>query len=157
MASLEELDFCNNELKGLPEFIRKLKKLRRLCLRHNSIDRLAINTFEELTDLEELCLSNNNLDDLPASLKRMTNLRILDLSYNKNVFGRKFRTDLFESLLSLEELRLRQTKIDRFPDAIRILSRLKILDLSEMRFEIYLISYLRNWVVSRNCIFSKIS
>jgi hypothetical protein len=68
----------NTEFKCLPASVTRLKKLKRLDIRHTALGKLP-EDFGELNNLEYLNLSCNELENLPASMAGLKKLKTLDL------------------------------------------------------------------------------
>ncbi|MGI8335308.1 leucine-rich repeat domain-containing protein [Actinomadura scrupuli] len=145
-----ELDLSGRRLRGFPEQIFALPRLRSLSLAGNALGPLP-DRIGELSALEELDLEDMGLTELPAGIGRLTGLRILDVSDNDLRLPEELgaltglrvlradgvRAPLPESLgrlAELTELRLHGLRGEPsgvpFPAAITRLPRLRVLDLS---------------------------
>ena len=89
--NLELLYLNNNKLKELPASIGKLRKLKELSVRGNSLS-VITTRIAYLKKLEYLDLSDNNLSELPKQIRRLRKLKILRLS------GNNFTTDYIDYL-----------------------------------------------------------
>ncbi|KAK0279408.1 protein phosphatase regulatory subunit Sds22 [Friedmanniomyces endolithicus] len=79
---LWEIDVQHSRVSTIPALhLERFKRLRRLCLRQNSIQRIELPT-ELASTLEELELYDNLVKHIDG-LQDFTQMQILDLSYNK--------------------------------------------------------------------------
>jgi Leucine-rich repeat (LRR) protein len=81
MTELEELILSGNEITALPEFLKGLKKLRKIDLSYNGLTELP-EWIGELSNLEELILTGNQFKSLPASLANLTKLKRIHAEHN---------------------------------------------------------------------------
>ncbi|PWA22055.1 hypothetical protein CCH79_00010316, partial [Gambusia affinis] len=66
VATIEDLDLSNNNLRGLPwEAIARMTNINTLTLDHNLIDHIEAGTFTLLTKLVRLDMTSNRLQKLP--------------------------------------------------------------------------------------------
>lgn len=101
LPNLHSLDFGQNEITELPDFLRS--------------------SIGEMTDLEQLDLSNNHLKWLPDNFRNLRNLEILHIE--GNLF-----TELPGSIGELVNLRkLYVDKTIKIPHEVFQLSKLEIL------------------------------
>ena len=81
--NLVELDCSNNDLKEVPAFICRLKKLKILNLKVNRLTSTSFpDSMDTLTSLRHLNLSGNRIDVIPEVLLRLTDLESLHLGAN---------------------------------------------------------------------------
>ena len=128
--NVELLDFSFNNLTYFhPSTFHNLKKLKKLYLDNNKLNKLASSTFEGLDSIEELYLHQNLIKELPTnSFIGMPNLKLLDLSRNqirKLGFG---IFDPFGHLLTLDISHNEIGNIDHGP--FITLRSLEVLDVS---------------------------
>lgn len=93
---LERLNFQNNTLEELPEYIDKLSNLKRLNLAGNNLEELP-EALKKLNHLERLNISDNKFSNLPKAILGLSNLEVLDLR-NNNL------SELPKDLTKLEKL-----------------------------------------------------
>ena len=84
------LILASNNLRSLPQEIRKMKQLEKLDLSKNGLRCNHSNDFSglpqelsELINLTELSISECNLPYVPPAIFKMISLKTLDLSRNK--------------------------------------------------------------------------
>jgi Leucine-rich repeat (LRR) protein len=113
LGNLQKLDLKLNNLKNLPNSIRKLSSLKELDLSNNQLTSLP-DSFSTIKSLKNLNLSHNNLKELPSNFGELKNLHSLNLSHNKLM-------DLQESfshLQKLEYLNLHGNRLEKFPESL---------------------------------------
>ncbi|XP_042490884.1 receptor-like protein 13 [Macadamia integrifolia] len=108
-SMLEGLDLSSNNLKGSLGFsigLCKLRKLRYLYLRNNSIDNISWTCLSsQLNSLQRLDLSQNQIPGtIPPFVSNLTSLVNLDLSSNK--LEEVVFFSMFANLSKLEEINL---------------------------------------------------
>jgi len=91
-----ELNLANNRLKELPDYIGRLKNLKKLNLGQNQFE-VFPSVILTLTKLEKLYLNHNLLTEIPETISNLKHLKVLFL--NKNHF-----TSLPESIGELTKL-----------------------------------------------------
>jgi len=148
--NLVELDVSYNQLLSLPDWIGKLRSLKKLNLRHcgltalpDSIKNLSnlrtfyigANCLPVLPEwlggfalLEELDIGANELYTIPDFIGNLKNLRVLDLGYTgewKNQTRNHDRSNLDEQI----------NELDSLPDFLTELPRLLRLDLGHTKLK----------------------
>ncbi len=150
---IEILCLRHLNLKKIPDYLSKLKKLRALYLDGNDLSEIP----EQLYDLKKMIklkLSNNNLTRISAKIKNFKSIQWLDLSANKlnaipkelfenlylkclNLKNNNIREipDTFPDDISLEEIYLRDNPIVKLPDSLVGVNALKILSVDWYNLE----------------------
>ncbi|NVM38421.1 MAG: leucine-rich repeat domain-containing protein [Candidatus Lokiarchaeota archaeon] len=123
---LQNLILSENRIEQLDERLGKLKFLTKLYLNDNHIEYLPT-TIGNLINLKELNLRRNKLKFLPESLYNLSNLKKLDLSVNR---FKKFPENVC-NIISLENLNLSKNQIKIIPHSIVSLINLKCLTLNQ--------------------------
>ena len=131
LLDIEELHFKSNDgLKVIPEEIGLLKKLKKLIISNNSVNKLP-NSIGNLTELEYLDVSACYLSKIPDSFSNLKNIKYLNLRQN---ILEEF-PDVLCQLKSLEKLDLSYNKISEIPESIEYLQNLEVLLLDGKPFE----------------------
>lgn len=132
-------------LKKIPDYLSKLKKLRALYLDGNDISEIPDQLYD-LKKLVKLKLSNNNLTSVSVKIKALKSIEWLDLSNNKlDVIPKELFENLFLKYLnlksnnireipdvppndiSLEEINIRDNPLVKIPNSLASFNALKIL------------------------------
>ncbi len=149
MASLEDLQFANNQITAIQPGISQLAKLTKLSFYQNQLQELPLEIFDlrglqiidlyynqlkvipteiqQWDSLMVLYLSNNLIYDLPEEVGKLTGLTQLYLHHNR-------LSALPASLSNLKKLhilRIDHNYLTEFPEQILDLSKLGYLDISE--------------------------
>ena len=118
------LSIFNCGIKAFPHEILRLKFLKRLALRRNSIEHLP-KEIGFLSNLESLDLRLNDLETLPHAIGLLLKLKNLNISSNKLMTI----PDSMGDLLMLKTLNLSNNKLKSVPIAMENLHSLKSLNL----------------------------
>ncbi|XP_067932876.1 leucine-rich repeat protein lrrA-like [Watersipora subatra] len=134
--SLDELRVIDCNMKTLPSWFEKLKRLKALRISCSEEHYRSLQSIPEvvikLTSLEVLGLSNNGVRQIPDSLGSLKSLKKLDL--NRNPI--EVLPESITALGSLQELNLSRCKISQLPESLGSLTSLKKLDLSSNPIEV---------------------
>jgi len=118
------LSIFNCGIKAFPHEIFRLKFLKHLALRRNSIEHLP-KEIGFLSNLEYLDLRLNNIEMLPNAIGLLLKLKNLNLS--SNIL--KIIPDSIGDLLLLKLLNLSNNKLKSIPECIENLTSLELLNL----------------------------
>lgn len=134
-----------NRIKGLPDEIGNLKKLRALFIANGLIEELP-ETFKELTALKELEIYNcKNMKKVPVDKLKDLNLVVLNFSINPQMFsgenantGNQDLNNLFADkeypiCKTLQLLYLIGNRISDFPVNIKNIADLRMLEMTRNR------------------------
>ncbi|PAV59113.1 hypothetical protein WR25_10798 [Diploscapter pachys] len=151
LKNLTDVDFAENNLTQIPEALFKLKRLRKLDLSSNSIEKFSLSegqwedlvtlnlNYNKLTALPEglikciklqrLYASYNQLDfhGIPASIGKLVQLIVLHLSHNKL----ELIPEGVSRCVNLRRLHLDHNQLITLPEGIHLLPELKELMLHE--------------------------
>ncbi|WUR02844.1 leucine-rich repeat-containing protein [Vairimorpha necatrix] len=99
--SLEKLDFSDNEIDKLPDFLLDLPNLRYLNLKSNKINKIEIEKIEFIkSQINMIDLSDNKLDFVPFKFFKIfsnaSTIKISDNPYNKPRDLRPLKISLLE-------------------------------------------------------------
>ncbi|CZT14776.1 probable protein phosphatase PP1 regulatory subunit Sds22, putative [Ramularia collo-cygni] len=123
---VEDIDVQHSRVSSMPALhLERFKKLRRICLRQNQIQRIEIPDTCRST-LEELELYDNLIKHIEG-LEQFTELTSLDLSYNKLKHIKRL-----ETLTKLDHLYLVQNRISKI-EGLEELTNLTYLELGANR------------------------
>ncbi|XP_047981430.1 plant intracellular Ras-group-related LRR protein 4-like [Salvia hispanica] len=120
LSSLITLDLSENRIAELPEAIGGLSSLEVLDLHANSISELP-ESIGDLLNLLNLDLRGNQLRSLPPTIDRLVRLQELDLSSN----GLPSLPETIGSLVSLRVLNVETNNIEEIPHTISRCASLK--------------------------------
>uniref|UniRef100_A0A3B3R3U9 Si:ch211-210p4.6 n=2 Tax=Paramormyrops kingsleyae TaxID=1676925 RepID=A0A3B3R3U9_9TELE len=122
LVNLKELILSWNNISEFPAAIRELKKLQRLYLNQNKIQKIPTKVFSFLANLQYLNMSNNHLEELPADLVDCKCLKYVNLSNNylKNLWA-------VEGLPLLNELHVENNRLTELPAELFLRTNLKVL------------------------------
>jgi len=124
VTTLEELNFKNNQIKEMTEFICKFKELKILNIHGNLLTKFP--DLSKFDKLQELDIGANNISTIPQSIFDMRNLIVLDISLNPiSVLPNEI-----SSLNNLRRLNFSSTNIQSIPNQISLLTNLISLDIS---------------------------
>jgi Leucine-rich repeat (LRR) protein len=121
------LSLDNVKISSLPASITRLKSLKSISARNNSLIDEGVESLELLHQLINLNLGGNNLTKLPTCLPHMTHLTSLYL-FNNQIDH--LNENIFEYLSELVTLNLNDNLINELPSSIRKLQKLKVLSLA---------------------------
>ncbi|KKM87177.1 hypothetical protein LCGC14_1271510, partial [marine sediment metagenome] len=121
---ITSLSIFNCGIKAFPHEILRLKFLKYLALRRNSIGHLP-NEIGFLSNLESLDLRLNDLETLPHAIGLLFKLKNLNVSSNKLMTI----PDSIGDVLMLKNLNLSNNKLKGIPEAVENLHSLKSLNL----------------------------
>ncbi len=124
LEHLEILDMSQNMNEEIPDWIGKLKSLKKLISGHK-IKRLP-ESIGQLTSLQFLNLAGNQIEELPNSIGNLVSLKELRLYSNKI----KTLPDTIGNLINLEDLSLNENPLKLLPESIGNLKNLKDLSLT---------------------------
>jgi len=113
LPALKWLYLSHNNLKTIPNGVRRIKSLEVLKLDHNELEEVP-ETIGDLEKLIWLILNNNKIRTLPESIGKLQLLEELRLDHNKL----KELPDSIGNLKSLKKLHLGNNVIEIFPDTI---------------------------------------
>lgn len=126
LAGLEELDLEKNNLTSIPEGVKSLKRLQRLCLWDNNINNISLQPGD-LPNLVEIDLGLNKLTAFPGDLSLISDLKKISVYENSITL---VSPDI-KNFHLLEELDMRGNKISSLPVEFGKLKTLRKLDLLE--------------------------
>lgn len=133
-----------NRIKGLPEKIGNLKKLKTLFIANGLVSELPA-SFKELTALEELEIYNcKNMTKVPVEYLKNLNLVVLNFSINPQMFfgtnatGNEDLNSLFADkeypiCKTLQLMYLIGNRISHFPENIKNIADLRMLEMTRNR------------------------
>ncbi len=126
LKNLQMLDLSGNKFKTIPSEIWNLKNLKHLGLYNNAIEKLP-DEIANLENLQKLDLTANQLRTLPDSFGKLKNLQIL------NLFNNQLTTlpESFGNLKSLQTLDLTANQLRTLPDSFGKLKNLQTLNLEK--------------------------
>lgn len=113
LEALKELYLSHNNLKTIPDSVRRIKNLEVLHLNNNELKKLP----EDIGDLEKLIwlvLKYNEIEKLPESIGKLQLLRILNLHHNQLVE----LPNSIGNLKNLKKLHLENNRLEKLPDTI---------------------------------------
>uniref|UniRef100_A0A0N4Z6K5 Gelsolin-like domain-containing protein n=1 Tax=Parastrongyloides trichosuri TaxID=131310 RepID=A0A0N4Z6K5_PARTI len=113
--NVTDLDLSYNSLTVLPDGIYDLKKLRKLDLSYNKLEKFTIpeNTLE---DLEVINVSGNEMISLPENITKLSKLQRIYASFNKLTFAGL--PSSIGKLLQLKVLFLSYNKLELIPEGV---------------------------------------
>ncbi|WP_281986289.1 leucine-rich repeat domain-containing protein [Aquimarina aggregata] len=130
ISKIHRLDLSNQNLKSLPESIKKIKDLRMLDISSNpELDLQQV--FEQLAQyntIEILILDSLSIEKLPESIKQLSKLKQLSLAYNPKI-DLEYNFDLIAEL-PIEFLNLKGNELSKLPENIKTIPTIKDLNLS---------------------------
>ncbi|KKN47870.1 hypothetical protein LCGC14_0658480 [marine sediment metagenome] len=126
LTSLEHLILSYNLLEELPEWIGELKTLKIIEVSDNCLKTLP-DSIGDLKSLEKLIACSNKIELLPESFGGLESLKVIELYENRL----NSLPDSLGNLFNLEKLDLHKNLINLLPQSIGNLKNLKVLDLSE--------------------------
>ena len=113
LEALKELHLPHNNLKSIPDSVRRIKNLEVLHLNNNELKNIP----EDIGDLEKLIwlvLKYNMIKKLPESIGKLQLLRILNLHHNQLVE----LPNSIGNLKFLKKLNLENNRLEKLPDTI---------------------------------------
>ncbi|MHA2400863.1 MAG: leucine-rich repeat domain-containing protein [Promethearchaeota archaeon] len=123
LRKVKRLELKSNNIGKFPDSIFSLKSLKYLDLSHNSINTIS-DSFHHLESLEYVNLNFNQLRELPKSIGSLPKLKVLNLDQNR------LRTlpSSTGNLTSLEVLNLHGNQLDKISSSLEGLSALESLN-----------------------------
>ncbi|XP_030375155.1 toll-like receptor Tollo [Scaptodrosophila lebanonensis] len=130
LRRLAKLDLSFNKINRLEMHIfRPLANLQLLKLEGNYIDQLPLGIFSDLSKLHTLILSNNRLSVIEQrTLEGLNELQVLSLDYNRIA---KVDSMALLNCSQLQDLHLNGNKLQTVPPAFKHVPLLKTLDVGE--------------------------
>jgi len=119
--TLRMLDFSENKLVSLPEYIGEFAQLKSLNLNQNRLASLP-QQIGNLGRLETLMLENNRLSSLPSLVAGLKALRHISLAFNEI---RTFPVEL-STIRTLDVIDLSHNRLTEVPDAIQGLNAIEL-------------------------------
>ena len=153
-TNIEEIDLSHNQISEIPDEIGQLKKLRRLYLNDNQIQKLPENVYTQLPDLEVLYLQNNNKNFvLSSNISQLTKLQQLQVSKLQAL------PETVWQLKQLQTLRIWNAHLTQISSNIKNLTRLEVLclrgnNITQLPPEIFLLKQLTYLSLGENQISS---
>jgi hypothetical protein len=126
---LKELYLSYNNLKTIPDGVRRVKSLEVLRLNNNELEELP-EAIGYLENLVWLILNDNKIKELPESIGRLRLLEELHLDHNQLVE----LPDSIGNLKSLVKLFLKNNLLENLPGTITGMESLRQLSLSDNLF-----------------------
>lgn len=121
-TNIEEIDLSHNQISEIPNEIGQLKKLRRLYLNDNQIQKLPENVYTQLPNLEVLYLQNNQKNFvLSPNISQLTKLQQLQVSKLETL------PETVWQLKQLQTLRIWNAHLTQISSNIKNLTRLEVL------------------------------
>ncbi|KAI8483856.1 hypothetical protein Bbelb_383830 [Branchiostoma belcheri] len=131
LENLIQLALWDNKFAVFLEVLVKLKRLERLNISQNVIERIPPSIKEMSAGLKELWLGGNRIQNVPEDLCYLANLEILYLGHRQYKDGGNMISDLpknFGQLKKLHTLYLYANKFTKLPEVIFQLPSLRDLD-----------------------------
>lgn len=122
LTQLSKLNLSENQLTELPVSLTQLVKLKQLVADHNRLERLP-DQLGRLGSLTDLAVGGNQLTQLPASLSLLTSLTALSIDYNRL----ESLPDGLGQLRRLRFLSLDKNRLTVLPNSIENLDSLRFL------------------------------
>ncbi len=123
LKNLRSLNLENNKIEHIPRFIKRMDSLKDINLNFNQLQ-LSKRSIKRLAKIEAISLGGNKLTKLPVNMGKLRKTKSLNLGKNSI----SSLPSSFAKLKNLEQVIFYENKFTVFPEVVLSLKRLKHID-----------------------------